>query len=347
MLWAFGLDRPVDDFGMLCLELYRYRADIRDVVCIDALTLTVVDYLNNRPPDPGVDAELTSADKNLGSLLRRIVDPASLDRLMRDGYVAIDGAVRTSQTSSLRLGKWARKGKTDQGPSVRSDTVSFLNREDAIACSIEHQYDFLLALASHLNEYYDLQTSPYEPVLPGTRGHPLTNPGGSNVQMAEYGHRDFYVPHSDNSVAMEVRGSNAFDDDDGPISSTGKLPKRRSNWRCITAILYLNEGWTASDGGQLRMYLNSAGVERPSTAADTHRHVDINPSNGKLLLFDSRMVHSVEEVLNDKGKVRRALTLWILRPENSGVTGEDYCLIGDDTFRRRRRPTVGGSVLEK
>jgi hypothetical protein len=34
-------------------------------------------------------------------------------------------------------------------------------------------------------------------------------------------------------------------------------------------------------------------------------------------------------VLN-KIKTRRALTLWMLRPEESGATGEDYYLIGDD-----------------
>jgi hypothetical protein len=61
-----------------------------------------------------------------------------------------------------------------------------------------------------------------------------------------------------------------------------------------------------------------------------YEYIDVNPLNGKLLLlFDSRMVHSVEKVLN-KIKTRRALTLWMVRPEESGATGEDYYLIGDD-----------------
>jgi hypothetical protein len=41
------------------------------------------------------------------------------------------------------------------------------------------------------------------------------------------------------------------------------------------------------------------------------------------------MVHSVEKVLNE-GKTRRALTIWIIRPEENGVSGEDYFLIDDD-----------------
>ena len=60
-----------------------------------------------------------------------------------------------------------------------------------------------------------------------------------------------------------------------------------------------------------------------------YEYIDVNPSNGKLLLFDSCMVHSVGKVLN-KIKTRRALTLWMVRPEESGATGEDYYLIGDD-----------------
>ena len=42
-----------------------------------------------------------------------------------------------------------------------------------------------------------------------------------------------------------------------------------------------------------------------------------------------QMVHSVEKVLNE-GKTRRALTIWIIRPEENGVSGEDYFLIDDD-----------------
>ena len=77
------------------------------------------------------------------------------------------------------------------------------------------------------------------------------------------------------------------------------------------------------------MYLDSAHCEIPNTAKATHNYVDINPSNGKLLLFDSRMIHSVEKVLHHS-KIRRALTLWITRPEESGVTGESYFLFDDD-----------------
>ena len=176
-----------------------------------------------------------------------------------------------------------------------------------------------------------LYSSPYKAVSPGTVERPLTNPAGFKVQMAEYGNGDFYNPHSDNSIERKDKNKEAFGNSvaiHDHLGNDTELPQQRSNWRCITAILYLNEGWKKTDGGQLRMFLDSAHVENPFTARKTHDHVDVNPSNGKLLLFDSRMVHSVEEVLHEN-KVRRALTVWLLRPEVSGVSGEDFFLDND------------------
>ena len=56
---------------------------------------------------------------------------------------------------------------------------------------------------------------------------------------------------------------------------------------------------------------------------DRCEYTDINPDNGKLLIFDSRLVHSVEKV-HTPDKSRLALTLWTLRPENRIVRGEIY-----------------------
>jgi hypothetical protein len=50
---------------------------------------------------------------------------------------------------------------------------------------IEDQYDFLLTLASHLNNDFELYASPYKPLFPGTKERPFTNPSGFDVQIAE------------------------------------------------------------------------------------------------------------------------------------------------------------------
>ena len=64
-------------------------------------------------------------------------------------------------------------------------------------------------------------------------------------------------------------------------------------------------------------------MTKPSDARVQCEHVDINPANGNLLIFDSRLIHSVEKV-KALEKSRVALTLWTLRPENKSVRGEIY-----------------------
>ncbi len=342
ILFAFDFDRPTEDFGMLCLELYRHRSDIRHAVCIKDLESNVLDFLNSQPPDAGIDAEITSSEAigetKFGLILKRI-DSDALDKLQRDGFVVIDNVIKTTQSSNEKLdGKTninQGKRKTD-ARDYRTDKVAFFNRENALEYGLEDQHDFLLTLASHLNGNLDIAFrghSLYTPVFPGTAERPLTNPSGFSVQFAEYAENDHYNPHSDNSVDIKLKMCGVFDvtrpidaksDSDGTL-----LPSRRINWRYITAILYMNEGWEKGDGGQLRLYLDSSDVIHPNMVLDEHDFIDINPSNGKLLLFDSRMIHSVEKVLKE-GKTRRALTLWIIRPEESGARGEDYFLIDDD-----------------
>jgi Rps23 Pro-64 3,4-dihydroxylase Tpa1-like proline 4-hydroxylase len=79
------------------------------------------------------------------------------------------------------------------------------------------------------------------------------------------------------------------------------------------------------DGGALRLYPGSQHFRslEDAVAAGQDNYVDISPVNGRLLLFDSCLVHSVQKVTSPN-KRRRALTLWINRPNNSGVRGEVY-----------------------
>jgi Rps23 Pro-64 3,4-dihydroxylase Tpa1-like proline 4-hydroxylase len=94
-----------------------------------------------------------------------------------------------------------------------------------------------------------------------------------------------------------------------------------------TCILYLNDNdWNVdTDGGALRLYPNTQHVFNPSEVVASRRFdfVDIAPKNGRLLIFDSRLVHSVEKVTSTHRR-RRALTLWINRLNDSGVRGEMY-----------------------
>ena len=75
-----------------------------------------------------------------------------------------------------------------------------------------------------------------------------------------------------------------------------------SDYRKLTAILYLNPNWREGDGGELRLYLKDAGGVAAAAAIDggsdgnVDRYVDLSPVGGRLVLFWSDEVpHEVLE----------------------------------------------------
>ncbi len=74
--------------------------------------------------------------------------------------------------------------------------------------------------------------------------------------------------------------------------------------RTISCLLYLNEDWTADDGGQLRIY---------ETAPDgTETHVDVLPTAGTFVCFRS---DTVEHEVLPAHRPRYSLTGWLKRAE--------------------------------
>jgi Rps23 Pro-64 3,4-dihydroxylase Tpa1-like proline 4-hydroxylase len=84
--------------------------------------------------------------------------------------------------------------------------------------------------------------------------------------------------------------------------------------------LYCNDDWTSQDGGALRIYEDSTQLVSADDLSSL-TYTEILPKNGRLLIFDSKLVHSVEKVTTS-AKKRRALTIWIKRPIGGGVQGE-------------------------
>ncbi|KAH8091860.1 protein serine/threonine phosphatase [Aureococcus anophagefferens] len=94
----------------------------------------------------------------------------------------------------------------------------------------------------------------------------------------------------------------------------------KKNGRHVTAILYLNEHWDEADGGALELYPDSvddAAVQRVLlgqagrawTPADErnleaalagHRRVEVWPEAGTVVVFDSRLVHTVRPAKRDR-----------------------------------------------
>lgn len=294
VLTVQGSTLTKSDFAWILLKFFECKESFEPISSTTALRKAVAEHYNAQPPHPGYNAELTAGNGKRLAML----DSNALAQLKKDGFVVVDMDLKTSKASNQKLSEFLVQS-TGQGPSVRRDTVAFLDKKDAMACGLEEQYNFLMSIASHLNHHFSFPNSAYQPLAPGTHSRPLTNP--KHIQAAEYGMDGFYVAHSDNSIADE---------------------NIRSNFRCYTCILYCNDDWTAVDGGALRIYRDSSELKVPADALTQCSHQDIIPENGRLVIFDSKLVHSVERVSQDKR--RRALTLWILRPEDSGARGDVY-----------------------
>mmetsp|Transcript_21645 Transcript_21645/g.32422 ORF Transcript_21645/g.32422 Transcript_21645/m.32422 type:complete len:363 (+) Transcript_21645:626-1714(+) len=297
------------DCGTICAKLYESQCAYGEETlqkCNGNLRQVVKKHFSSQRPHTGYDAQISKTDKVQSIVFqdgKNSSNDGSIDQkhdllrvLKEKGFVTIDTQLKTSVESCVKLSAFLQK-KTKQDSSIRSDTVAFLDRDDAQACGLSEQFEVLMGMANFLNENLIFKHTGYEPLLPASKDRPLTNP--RNIQAAEYREGEFYVAHSDNLLA------NA---------------NMRSNYRLYTCILYCNDEWDASkDGGALRIYPNTEHLTDPAEAVKSRlEYEDINPSNGKLLIFDSRLVHSVEKV-KTAPKKRLALTLWMMRPEDSGV----------------------------
>ncbi|KAH8092747.1 protein serine/threonine phosphatase [Aureococcus anophagefferens] len=196
------------------------------------------------------------------------------------------------------------------GHDLRTDRVHWV--DGSAAPAFAGAVGALKSVAAYLNGHFVdgpgfLCRGPAPPAAPATADAPLTVT--RHVQLATY--------------RPEVDGSGGYTlhSDNGP-SSPGKAKK---NGRHVTAILYLNEHWDEADGGALELYPDSvddAAVQRVLlgqagrawTPADErnleaalagHRRVEVWPEAGTVVVFDSRLVHTVRPAKRD----RRALTL--------------------------------------
>ncbi len=302
--FVFKVDGATEgDFGWLCQKLYEHRHSFKGIDMTN-LRDQVFDHVNSKPPHPGYNADsakLANCD-TIDKLFDSVPDMTShdlLQELSSTGFVVIDDVVLTSKQSYKSLGDYMSH-KTGQSDQVRTDTVVFLERDDAQACGLETQFDILMGIAPYLNKNYNFRPFDHAPIAPASIQNPLTNP--IEIQAAEYGKGDFYVAHSDNSWAQ------------------GEHLKKRNNFRSFTAILYCNDNWEPSDGGALRIYKDSTALAEARDAPVLCNHVDIIPKNGRLIIFDSTLIHSVEKVEADR--FRRALTIWIKQPCDANIHGE-------------------------
>ena len=273
------------DFGWICTKFYEFKKSFPG---LDMAKLTTI--MEGHHFDSNVqDTDPSAGHKAMENMFQ---DKSILQELEHGGYVVVDTAPKSTNAATLKLSQLLVE-KTKQHKSLRRDSVRFIEKEEAYDCDLGKQYDFLMSIAGHMNDNMNMKESPLAPLYPATKSKPLTNPQG--LQAAEFGKGEFYLAHSDNSETS---------------------PNVRRSFRHYTCIMYLNDDWNEEDGGALRLYPLNAEMPENCTP-ETCEYVDILPHNGRLVIFDSTLIHSVEPVTHNE-KLRRALTLWINRPEDIG-----------------------------
>eukprot|EP00542_Grammatophora_oceanica_P019663 CAMPEP_0194045496 /NCGR_PEP_ID=MMETSP0009_2-20130614/16820_1 /TAXON_ID=210454 /ORGANISM="Grammatophora oceanica, Strain CCMP 410" /LENGTH=336 /DNA_ID=CAMNT_0038690361 /DNA_START=12 /DNA_END=1019 /DNA_ORIENTATION=+ len=290
------------DFGWICTQMMEQQEqDLQDM----GIDLTDLESIVHRTLNP---QETTRVASSFGGtkrdlLLDETLNVDTLKHLRSSGYAVLDvPALKVSPEANELLSN-ILVDKTTQHVEVRSDSVAFLDKSAATECLLKGQYDFLVGVASHFNQHHHEVAAPTTsaedesavnvvPIAPATKELPFTNP--PRLQAAQYRQGEFYVAHSDN-------------------------PKENANirtrYRFYTCILYCNQSYQEGDGGALRIYLNShpwANTDGEIPLLELQRScewVDVEPRNGRVVIFESQLVHSVEPVMQSR-YARQALTLW-------------------------------------
>mmetsp|Transcript_126693 Transcript_126693/g.370184 ORF Transcript_126693/g.370184 Transcript_126693/m.370184 type:complete len:479 (-) Transcript_126693:17-1453(-) len=265
----------------------------------------------------GVATQAYSSDAARAALLRgrrpghgAAVDPNAyrdFERLfLRDGYVIVDGALPGGPADFVeevaRLDSMgALRPAPQQALGQRGDRILWLDESlakarydaPAVAAAVALLKGVAHALQPALSRHCSRRAGEGDPAYaelpapPATSSAVLTVP--PNAMVASYpGEGAGYLPHVDNQYLARLG--------------------RRVNPRELTAILYANPpDWRPRDGGDLLLWPHS-----------THDHwgdcVQIQPRGGRLVVFFSAFRHEVLPAFRE----RRALTLWIFRPDMAG-----------------------------
>eukprot|EP00750_Incisomonas_marina_P010043 INCI16224.2.p1 GENE.INCI16224.2~~INCI16224.2.p1 ORF type:complete len:286 (+),score=36.33 INCI16224.2:211-1068(+) len=235
---------------------------------------------------------------------RRVLSPADMETLQRDGVVVVDANI--SADSLARLRRYATKqfGKMTcdhQNPSdVRTDHVTWVQKLDLRALAALEKNDQENkrdtdngsggAAGSKDDEFGALDLDACVGLLRGLSSELDDSPMYSrtknhaspvDLQLSCYdGRKSFYTAHRD-TPTFEGASTSIF-----TLGLKGWLQAQHYRKRVVTALLYLNESdWDVErDGGGLRLYL---GAEPDDDIGDSAKEVQVvNPVGGTLVVFD-------------------------------------------------------------
>lgn len=140
------------DFGWICAKLYESKEKLEPVLDLTLLRAAVAGHYNNQPPHPGHPA--SSAQMAGNQCIGRLFDDANiLESLQKEAFIVVDDEdlPKTTEKSHEKMSKYLVE-KTGQGEDTRTDTVHFLNRDQAKHCGIQR----VSLNQSSLSEFHSL-----------------------------------------------------------------------------------------------------------------------------------------------------------------------------------------------
>lgn len=180
-----------DDMIFLSTKLLSILKEFNGIASLYPLRKLVATFYNDLPPFTGIDANLQANFNAIDNIFSN-GEKEFMHKLKNDGFVVVESPIKTSSFERSNLSKLLVE-KTGQDKVVRSDTVAFISNAEAKKYSVGAQYDLLMAITSYLNEHLEFENSIYQPLSPGTRRRPLSNP--KDIQVASYLKGEFYREH--------------------------------------------------------------------------------------------------------------------------------------------------------
>ena len=137
--FVLTVDSGIEEFGLICLKFYENREMFQDIVDISDLHEAVIDHMERQPPHPGYEANtahLAGSDE-----IKDLFQDTDILELRKKGFLILNNGPKSCTQGHDKLTKYLVE-KTNQGDNVRTDTVHFLNRNQAKDCGFKQVSTF-------------------------------------------------------------------------------------------------------------------------------------------------------------------------------------------------------------
>lgn len=144
-----------EEFGWICVAFYENKALFQDMVDTSNLYEAVVDHYNQQPPHPGFEAN--SAILAGSHKIEDLFEEGAMSELEKNGFLILGNGPKSTEHGHQKLSKYL-VAKTNQGENVRTDTVHFLDRDEATLCGFEEvrtclNKRFAFISSSHIHSF--------------------------------------------------------------------------------------------------------------------------------------------------------------------------------------------------